>query len=281
MKTKDRLEKMMLAGWTLLAFFVGAGAAAPLQGMYDYGDIGSPAMLEHLDEMGAAGFQLVVPYTSGSTEKGAAECEAYLDRAQQNGMQVVWDFNELVGLPDAAERAAATVELVKDHPATWGYYVGDENSPQDSASYLAMARAIQKADPGHPRIYVDSYSSDKLVPFAAGAEYLGLDVYPIGQSRDSAAMVAEVGEVARELKRFNGQKGKRTVMVLQAFDWADDKNAPAWKHKRSPTRQEMRQMRDEAQAADPDIVLWFSYYYARQSSAPHFWKDVAWAATGG
>lgn len=269
-------------------YFAGEDAAAipaadklPLQGVYDYGDISSERCLRNLDRIGEAGFDLVLCYTSASRGNSAAELKGYLSRAQDNELRVIWDFNELVGDPEAPSEAARIVRIVKDHPATWGYYVGDENVPEQAAQMREMSAAIHATDPRHPRLYVGNYTSEALVPFADSAEYLGLDVYPIGRSEDAQEMVAEVGMVARDLRAFNAQRGKRSVMVLQAFDWTDEpQEAPAaWRYKRAPTRLEMRQMRDLAIAAgDPEIILWFAYYHLEKDNS--FWEDFVWAATG-
>ncbi len=281
------------SSWLLLllllsAVFVCAAArgrslaelALPEQGMYDYCDIASEEGLRHLDELGAAGFQLVLPYTSGSSHNTQAEYRAYLERAEQNGIRVIWDFNELVGSADGVAEATAVVRMVKDHPATWGYYVGDEEEPERADAVRELSAAVRAADPDHPRMYVANYEVAALRPFADCAEYVGLDVYPIGQSADSTEMVAEVGTVGRNLQTFGAESGKRTVLVLQGFNWADDRNAPAWHHLRSPTGTEMRQMRDLALQSEPDIILWFSYPHAKKNRTEDFWTQLVWAATG-
>ena len=255
----------------------------PPQGLYDYGNIASPESLSHLDKMGAAGFTLVLMYTSGSSNNTEAEYAAYLARAERNGIEVIWDFNELVGEGDAPATAAEVVGKVKDHPATWGYYVGDENSQDQAAEVEAMADAIFAADPDHPRLYVGNYSVAELPSFNGSAEVLGLDIYPIGQGIDSKEMTDRVGTVAGELKQFNAENGKRTAMVLQAFNWGEDPKAPLWHlYNRWPTRMEMRAMRDQAIVhGDPEMILWFSYYYAAggATNGSH-WEDLVWAAFG-
>jgi hypothetical protein len=231
--------------------------------------------------MGEARLDLVLCYTSGSRGNSAAELKAYLDRAEDNRLRVIWDFNELVGRSDASAKAVRVVRIVKDHPATWGYYVGDENIPQQAAQVREMSAAIHATDSRHPRLYVGNYTSEALIPFSDSAEYLGLDVYPIGGSEDTEEMVEEVAMVARDLSAFNARHGKRSVMVLQAFDWTDEpREAPAaWRYKRAPSRLEMRRMRDIAIAdADPEIILWFAYYHLEKDEG--FWKDFVWAATG-
>lgn len=251
----------------------------PLQGLYDYCDLSSPECLDRLDKMSEAGFEIVLVYASGSSGKDIEEMLAYLDRAEQNKMKVIWDFNELVGRDDASEVAIRVVQTIKDHPALWGYCVGDENDASQAEEVRRLSDAIFFADSDHPRIFVGNYDSQNLVPFIDCAEVLGLDVYPIGSSEDSLKMVGEVGLVAEDLRRFNEKNSKRSAMVLQAFNWEDDRDAPDWQYKRWPTRVEMRRMRDQAiRNSDPEIILWFSYYYAAQDE--EHWNNLAWAAFG-
>jgi hypothetical protein len=231
--------------------------------------------------MGQAGFVLVLNYGSGSSDNAQPAYLAYLDRARQDNIRVIWDFHALAWEAGGAERAAAVVAIVKDHPATWGYYVGDENPANQSQDVLALAEAIKAADPGHPRLYVGERTVDQLALFAPSAEYLGLDVYRIGSSDYSTAMVDEVGTAARALRTFNGERGKRTTMVLQAFNWQDDPSVLDWDYLRWPTREEMRAMRDQAaDDSQADMILWFAYYHAGKPGAESHWEDLKWAAFG-
>jgi len=251
----------------------------PTQGIYDYCDLSSPECLDHLDRISEAGFGLVLIYASGSSGKDKEEMLGYLDRAEQKEMKVIWDFNELVGRDNASKIATQVVLTVKNHPALWGYCVGDENDASQAEEVRKLSDAISVADSDHPRIFVGNYDSHTLEPFVDCAEVLGLDVYPIGSGEDSLKMVGEVGLVAEDLREFNEKNGKRSAMVLQAFNWEDNRDAPDWQHKRWPTRNEMRRMRDQAiRNSNPEIILWFSYYYAAQDE--EHWNNLIWAAFG-
>jgi hypothetical protein len=71
-------------------------------------------------------------------------------------------------------------------------------------------------------------------------------------------------------------------MVLQAFDWASYPAVGPWPAPRWPTASEMREMRDLAiRAADPSLILWYSYFNIRQAADPwQRWRDLVWAAYG-
>lgn len=265
-------------------FFVGvAGSfsvpaqAAPLQGMYDGCNIGSSGCLAHLDKMGSGGFRVVLDYGSGSSGNSPEQMRKYLDRAQENGIRVIWDFNELAGRSDAPDTVSAVVDAVKGHPATWGYCIGDEASSGKAGSIKEMYNAIKSSDHSHPVFVMGSYNVQSLTSFVGSADFIGVYLYPIGESTDSRQMVSQVGNLAADLKQFAASHGKRSIMALQAFNWADQSGAPDWSAKRWPTRDEMREMRNEALAANPDIILWFSYWHAASGS---HWNDLVWAANG-
>jgi hypothetical protein len=286
-KAEVLVSSLVISFFFLVIAFGGSGQPTmevhrlPLQGIYEYCSLSSPESLKHLDRMGESGFKLVLNYGSGSSNNSEAEYIAYLDRAQKNGIEVIWDFNELAGAANGPAQAAGVVNIVKHHPATWGYCVGDENAETQAKEVLDLSQAIKAADPDHPRLFVGMMSVDTLAPFTDTAEVMGLDVYPIGDCNDSQMMLDEVSGASKELKEFNAENGKRTFVALQAFNWADDKFAPDWSYLRWPTREEMRQMRDLAiKNSDPEMILWFSYYHTGKEGAESHWQDLRWAAFG-
>ena len=101
--------------------------------------------LSHLNNMAAAGFKLVINYDELYGD--ASFQKAYLDRAQSVGMKVIVALNnpafyngtDLTSkFPALAQTCNCTdnhgflqyvVNLVKNHPAVRGYYIGDEVDP--------------------------------------------------------------------------------------------------------------------------------------------------------
>jgi hypothetical protein len=262
-----------------------AADTLPPQGFYDYcSDYSSSDCLSHLDKIGSAGFKIVLPYESGTSGQSSAALTAYANRAQQDGIQVIWDFNELIGKSDAANSAVSVVNIVKSFPATWGYYVGDESSPSQEPSIKAMSSAIKTADPNHSSFFVGNYESSAVKPFVNDADVLGLDVYPIGDSNNSSQMISEVGAVTKDLNSYSTANNKKMAMVLQSFSWSQySSQAPSgWNSNnfRFPTKDEVRQMRNQVLAnSSPAFILWFTYYDL-QKSTTLTWDDFVAAALG-
>ena len=122
-----------------------AAIALPPQGLYESCLPSESDCLARLTEMGARGFGIVLNdglrYASS-----ASEIRAYADHALELGMKVIlpvkyspeWDdddrflvkeFPELAsegGCTDNASFLTYYVNILKDHPALWGYYVADE-----------------------------------------------------------------------------------------------------------------------------------------------------------
>ena len=129
--------------------------------------------LSHLNDMAAAGFKLVINYDELYGD--ASFQKAYLDRAQSVGMKVIITlknprFYNGKGLrsefPALAQTCNCTdnngfiqyvVNLVKNHPAVWGYYIGDEVDPSHHDTMKsALADVVHQLDPTHPRLFIDS-----------------------------------------------------------------------------------------------------------------------------
>src|SRR4051794_10956872 len=163
------------AGTLMCAVFAialaGLGAAAPShakglppQGVYDSC---APATsldtcVEHLDELGRAGFKAVLNYNvwNASWE----DLGAYAAAARAAGVKIIWPFNNrpwrtgqglaaaykpLVarcgceGDPDFLE---AAMNVIRSFPATWGYYVGDEVNPSEADQVRTLAARIRAQD---------------------------------------------------------------------------------------------------------------------------------------
>lgn len=257
----------------------GPGPALPPQGLYEGCAPGAPgpACEARLAEIGAAGFRLVLNYSAwyGSP----AEVLAYADRAHALGVRLIWPLNHpawrglagfaatyrrLADRGDPSSRvdsAAGAIALVAAHPATWGFYIGDELprwEAERTAALSALARAVA---PDKPQLYVARPGARRLAPFAHLADVAGASVYPLG-SGDPA-----VGSAARSVSAALGAGDTRTAMVLQAFAWSHYRPTPA--PARYPTATRLRAMRDAAiRNADPAMILWYSYQDIVRSDDP-------------
>jgi hypothetical protein len=273
-----------------------ASAALPPEGVYEQCAPATQDCGPRLKAIADAGFQYVLNYTAwyGSAE----QVREYADEAQAVGLEVIWPLNDhawrdgtdlrsyyrYLG-PDCpcstnAQFKQWALGLVKDHPATWGFYVGDELPPtsQSVSQTTALEQEVKSIAPGKPTMYVtipndNGVLTTQLQPFASVADYVGADYYPIGKANSMDG----VSNYASETRRVTAGAGSRSIFVLQAFSW--DSYDPSLAD-RFPTRSEMQRMRDIAiGSGDPQILLWYAFNDVMRSSNPaENWENVKAAA---
>jgi hypothetical protein len=285
-----------LAALALALLAPPARASLPPQGLYEQCAPNSTTMDcgERLRTMAQAGFRYVLNYMSwyGSAD----EVLRFADQAEAAGLEVIWPLNHDAwrngadlrrvypylapdcGCGSSAEFKRYAIGLVKDHPATWGFYVGDEEPPNpvNIDQVAALSQEVAQIAPGMPRLYISLQGTglqDYLAPFIPYADYAGADYYPVGRAPD----LRKVPLIARQTHDLTSDQGKRSALVLQAFSWSqyDPSFAP-----RFPTRGEMRWMRDAAIShGNPDMVLWYSYNDLFTFDSPEArWSDLKAAA---
>jgi hypothetical protein len=249
---------------------------------------------ERLRLIGEAGFDYVLNYTSWFGT--AQQVRRYADQAEAAGVQLIWPLNDKAwrdgtnlvkhyrylgpdcDCDDNAAFKQFAVDLVKDHPATWGFYTGDEAIPseQNVSEIAALSEEIQQLAPGKPRLYITLPRDDltaQLEPFVPAADVAGTDYYPVGMAPD----LSRWPDVARTTRELTSRYGRRSALVLQAFSWSQYyQGRPV----RFPTRDEMQQMRDLALAhGDPDMVLWYAFNDLMDMDQPmKRWTDLQQAA---
>lgn len=266
-----------------------SAARLPTQGLYE----GCPpqtaeACAARLESIRAAGFSLVLNYSSWYGEP--AEILRYADAAEARGLRLIWPLNHPVwrGLgdfsttyPDIAEGSdeisntaliAHAVALVAEHPATWGFYIGDEAPTLEAGRVEALSRVVRAIAPDRPQLYVARPGVARLAPFAGLADIAGATVYPIGSGDPPVA------RAARSALRAASAGGAQTAMVLQAFSWSQYRpsTAPA----PFPSARALRAMRDAAiRHADPAMILWYSYQDILRADQPWCrWQQLRRAA---
>jgi hypothetical protein len=273
-----------------------AKAALPPQGVYEQCAPATQDCGARLQTIADAGFQYVLNYTAwyGSAE----QVRQYADEAQAAGIKLIWPLNDhawrdgtdlrsyyrYLG-PDChcstnAQFKQWALGLVKDHPATWGFYVGDELSPtsQNIAQTKSLANEVKSIAPNKPTLYVtipndNGVLTSQLEPFEQTADYVGGDYYPVGKGNNLDALSG----YAEDTRRLASQYGKRPVFVLQAFSWSEYDPSYA---DRFPSRAEMQTMRDTAISdGDPQMMLWYAFNDVMDSSNPGAnWESVKAAA---
>ena len=273
-----------------------AKAALPPQGVYDQCAPATQDCATNLKMIADAGFSYVLNYTAwyGSAD----QVREYADEAQAVGLKVIWPLNdhawrdgtdlrshyEYLG-PDCpcstnAQFKRWALGLVKDHPATWGFYVGDELAPTAAnvSQTHALEQEVKSIAPGKPTMYVtipndSGVLTSQLQPFRDVADYVGADYYPVGKTSN----LDRVSNYASETRETAAAAGTNPIFVLQAFSWDSYDSSMA---DRFPTRSEMQQMRDQAiGSGNPQMLLWYAFNDVMRSSNPTGnWSAVQAAA---
>jgi hypothetical protein len=274
------------------------------QGLYDDCLPGTSDCLNHLQHMASAGFKLVVNYDQFY---GTATDElAYADRAQALGMKIIWAMNDSAFWKGNAQQKftdlAATcncsdnagfirymVNLVKNLPATWGYYIGDEVDSSQHARVKAFTDLVKQTDPSHPRLYIGASAfpsgvAAALSPFAVTADILGTDYYPVGRT-DIPDAINATAAIAKAIQTVDDQHSKQEAIVLQAISLGGDPSfgylcSPFPSCAPYPSVAQMRLMRNLAlQNAHLRLLLWYSYFDILKADDPtQRWQNLVTAA---
>jgi hypothetical protein len=276
------------------------------QGIYDDCAPGIPSCLDDLKTIADGGFKLVLNYAS--LRGTPAQLLAYADQAQAVGLKLIWGMHNRIiwesdnpasGYPALAEACSCSdsvtfarfvVNLVKNDPATWGYYIGDEVTSKDHAQLKAYADVIRRSDPLHPRLIIGStpnvsasnWVDPNLSTFSDSAEVLGQDYYPIDYS--ALPPYTKTGVVAREVQTAVTAYGRDPAMVLQSFSLAQSGDratcSPYPDCAPFPTEQQMQQMLTlTLQNSHPRLILWYSFFDILRSDNPvRHWMDLVMAA---
>jgi hypothetical protein len=258
----------------------------------DGGGCSGPAgdtAISQLDKIADANFSVVLNYSVfWGTEK---ELLAYAAHAHSRHLKIMWTFND----PDFAKYSskpgkyliddyteiAATcgcssnkgflqylVKLVKDLPATYGYNIGDEPTPNTASDVRNLYNIIRAIDPEHPQM-VNATWDDATNPSLANlekyldpfhfADILGADYYPVGTGAPASDTATAAGDVHTVATKY----GKPAEMALQAFNWGQypEDGVCTGSQCTYPTAHQLQTMlRDAAIDAKPKIIFWYDYW---------------------
>ena len=259
--------------------------ALPPQGVYDMCTpaYSSDRCASRLQRIGDAGFR-VVQNMSALRDADLPDIVAFADAAQAHGLKVIWSLNGgsgrsrlLDSMPLFAERCdchdedemlARVIGVLRSLPATWGYYIADEPTPDNHAKVAAFAEQVKALDPDHERLIMGCglcWGGERSVDFLADIDAtLGTDAYPVHeQAPDHPVVAKRVGDDAAGLRRVADRAGRKTVVALQAWRWGDsyyDSQATGiGETSRFPTRREIEMQRNAAvRRGRPELILWFT-----------------------
>lgn len=244
---------------------------------------------EQLQQIAQAGFKLVVNYSqlSGTIN----QLLTYAQEAQALGLKIIWSFadphfsdghsnattvftelSRTCGCADSVGFIEYVVENVEQLPATWGYYIGDEVTPDKYVYVKQLSDTIHAVDPSHPRLFVARSTTDavntSLAQFASISDVIVQDFYPIGRSYPATA----IATIARGVQAIANTFSISAGMVLQAFslsEYSAYNNVclpPPLLHCPYPTSQQMQQMLEQVLAVSkPRLILWYSFDALAQS----------------
>jgi len=274
------------------------------QGLYESCAPGPQDCLDRLHQMALAGFKLVVNYDQFF---GSARDELdYADKAQASGIKIIWAMNSSAFWKGNAfqkyAKLAATcncqdnvgfiryvVNMVRNHPATWGYYIGDEADSSQHTQIKHFTDLLKQLDPTHPRLYIGSAAfpagvAPALSPFEDTADVLGTDYYPVGRT-DIPNAVNATAAIARAIQAATIQNNKQAAVVLQAtslghymsYKYLCDPFPSCVPY---PTVDQMQLMRDlSLKNAHLRIILWYSYFDILKADNPfQRWENLIKAA---
>src|SRR5260370_3153467 len=250
--------------------------------------------LYHLNTMAAAGFKLVINY--GELYGNASFQQAYLDRAQSVGMKVILALNNPTfyngkdlssKFPALADTCNCTdnhgfieyvVNLVKNHPALWGYYVGDEVDPGYHDELKSqLADVVHQLDPKHPRLFIDTAGHATAVwhgdsPFSDIAEVIGSDFYPVRENSPDYPAIDQTAEIASCIQSYADANREDGAIVLQAYS----RSEYGISGEPYPTANQMESVLSQTLAnSHPRIILWYSYYDTMSyGNSTQHWNDL-------
>lgn len=132
-----------------------------------------------VQEWADAGFTVTMsPTFDAGDEEQVAHMRRLLDWAEGRGMKLIVEDPRTFGprtneLPvDQEERIAAAVAAFADHPAVFGFHIGDEPGTENGAAYFETYRRVKQAAPElHPFM--------NLLPWYEGVtERVGYETWP-------------------------------------------------------------------------------------------------------
>lgn len=279
----------------------------PPQGLYDSCVPYDADCMNHLDILAEKGFTLILNY--GQLYGTTASQIAYADRAQSLGMKVIWSLLPHLDRPDdwmitaypdlAAESHCLGndclikyfVDLVKDHPATWGYYVADEIKPTEYSKLKRWTDAIKQADPNHPRLLVTAGTNGPMEHYywfysdmRDLADVFGPAYYPYGYIDSGSSLTRFTGAAASHAQYWADKLNAESAIVLQAFSQIRYAATPLclpWPVCAPfPSYEQMKAQRDQVLLnSHPSIILWWTYADILETKDPtRHLDDLAAAA---
>jgi len=228
----------------------------------------------YLDEIADSPFNCVLNYGVNRVPKD--RMSAYLDRAHQRGLKVIYCLNDVYptatyiqsweGLAGNQTIADAVVDAYKEHPAVLAWYLNDELPVELEPRLEDYYHRVAHADPNHP-CYIVLCNMPEVKHFPATTDIMGVDLYPA--PGNPVTQVSDEAEVAKAAVGFH----KPVWVVPQAFGWyqytstnKDRGHIPSaaeLQEGRAPTYEESRCMTYLALTHGAKGLIYYCYYDLR------------------
>jgi hypothetical protein len=247
-------------------------SALPPSGIYDACSLSDPKNKppadcgQRLALLREGGFRVVLNYWTAAMS--IEDNLAYANTAQSLEMKLVWNLSNYRNVP--LEQKVELVRATAAHPATWGYYIGDEVRPEERWQVAQLSTAVRSLT-RKPLMFVSRPNPALMKPFRKLADYVGPDSYPVGPFD---------GPVCRTSRWASKMAPRNPVTVLQAYSWSIDYPhfTPAW-----PSGAQMRGMRNAAtKCGRPKLIMWFCFHCITDyhPDPDSYWRELALAANG-
>jgi hypothetical protein len=228
----------------------------------------------YLDEIADSPFNCVLNYGVNRVPKD--RMVAYLDRAHQKGLKVIYCLNDVYptatyitsweGLAGNQTIADAVVDAYREHPAVLAWYLNDELPVELEPKLEDYYHRVARADPNHP-CYIVLCDMPEVKHFPATTDIMGVDLYPA--PRNPLTQVSDEAEAAKSAVALH----KPVWVVPQAFGWyqytstnKDRGHAPSaaeLQEGRAPTYEESRCMTYLALTHGAKGLIYYCYYDLR------------------
>lgn len=193
-------------------------------------DASDEVRIENMQTIAAAGFNLL-------HEPLDTDDRALLDTAAELGLLVIAEYNAPMFNVIAAYR---------EHPTIIAWNIADDVDDGRLSVADVDARRIQTRAIDPSRITYISGFSRQSTDFAASADVLGFQTYPIG---NGGLTLDYVGDILTDLRATLGP-AHPLIANLQTF---------AWPGERAPTPQEVRNMTYQALVSGVDGIIYYTY----------------------
>ncbi|BFU21071.1 carbohydrate binding domain containing protein [Entamoeba histolytica HM-1:IMSS-B] len=147
------------------------------------------------------------------------------------------------------------VELIKNEPGLFGYYIADEPSTSCVSSMKATTRTIRENDPNHV-VWPAINDRFNLNLYKEGFDTVGMDDYPV-QTFDQLESIWVMMTQGRK-KMVNS---RAMWNIVQIFDWTvyNDSYNLDWSKEFPPTEEQLRNMIYQNIACGAMGIIYFDY----------------------